>query len=135
MIANTVLTLSALVGNIVYVNYVPKSHAAEICVNSTLSNVKTEYCEIMKIAYLNGSTMWAHQLDDVIMHSTSYFKINYSYTNKTVISSKWRVLTQQNELHCNNFINLLITISCFTVIVSMYLYILYFLWKINAFLR
>lgn len=134
MIANTVLTLFALVGNTIYVNYIPKTHVAEICVNVTKASVKTEYCEIMKIININGTVMWYYQLDDEFRSSTSYFKIKYTYPNKTIISSKWIVLTKQDETHCNNFINLFVTISCFMLIALMYTHILFFLWKINTFL-
>lgn len=137
MIANAVLVLSAIIGNIIYVNYVPKTYIAEICLNTNKSD-NFEYCETMKIANVNGSTMWYHQLHNKYTSSIHYFKIKYIYPNKTIINSEWRVLTQQNQFHCDNLSYshyLYVTLLCFALIYVMYFSILLFLWKIYKFLH
>ena len=133
MFANTVLVLSALVGNTIYVNYVPKTHSAEICINKNNADIKHKYCKIMEITNINGTTMWYKRIDDDYLMSSSYFMINYMYPNKTTINSKWNILTQKNMFEYSSILYL--TISCFAFIFVMYLSIAYFLWKINTFLN
>jgi hypothetical protein len=135
MIVNTVLVLSAIVGNMIYVNYIPKTQSAEICLTTHKLDNNFECCEKMKIANINGSTMWYYQLDNKYISTTSYFMIKYEYSNRSIINSKLSILTQKNQSHCDFFNNFYTILVCFAFIYIMYTSIIYFLWKIYRFLQ
>lgn len=104
MIVTKVLALSTLVGNILYVNYVPKTYSAEICLSTNEFIIQPENCQLMNITKINGSTMWFHKIHN---STKNYFMIKYKYPNQTVISSDWHILTQQQPQQpicdCENY--------------------------------
>lgn len=131
MIVSTVLVLTALVGNTIYVNYIPKTYSSQICFTNNISDIQP-YCELMKIILINGTTMWYTKVDDKYLNSQSYFIVKYQYPNKTTINSEWKVLTQKDNLGITS--NLYIIICFFVLICTMFLLISYFFWKIKSFL-
>lgn len=129
----SLVVLSALVGNILFVSYIPRVKEAYVCLSENKTETTGCYTPLKMSNFNNLSyPVFSGTVDSSRLTSNNYFKIKYLFLTNTTLFSDWMEMpTNQTPCDLTSCYVSLILLSLLSIIFVTVICLIYFYYKRN----